>query len=129
LFQQWPEDGVLVHEIIIELHTFFAGNTAKYDQHRLATLPCLPETRLEVVVDPEALLSDFFAVLAHFLVAGFLLLRGHRGAAERWQEEHDQQKQSQQSTHGRTLAAVQRDGEGSGRFTVRSGQDLVTTER
>ena len=36
LFEQRPQDGVLINEVVIQFHALFTGNAAKHNQNWLA---------------------------------------------------------------------------------------------
>ena len=76
LLQQRFQNGICVNEIVIKLDTFFAGNAAEHHNDGLARFLRHVESLREVVVDPEALLSDPLLIFTDFLVSSFLFLTG-----------------------------------------------------
>ena len=74
LLQQRFQHGICVNEIIIQFDTFFAGNAAEHHNDGLARFLRLQESLREVVINPEALLSDPLLIFTDLLITSFLFL-------------------------------------------------------
>ena len=70
LLQQGLQAPVPVDEILVEFDALLTGDAAEDDQQGLACRFRLGESPRQVVVDPESLRFDLFAIRAHFLFAG-----------------------------------------------------------